>query len=182
MCSSCARHVAANHDKLCEWWFAREGNPASSCEALASLMAWCRPSPSRHRRAAFTSPTPRRRNDETSPRQITGRPRPSLEPERVRDVDGPRAVPEVQGRRPRGPRRLAPMHFHGLEVAVSHEAGVVYVPRPRLRAGGTRRRALAPPRSNRRAALGAGQRSSVERGQQQAGQERAQHGYVQYVQ
>ena len=86
-------------------------------------------------------------------------PRSSLEPERVRDVDRPRRIPKIQGRRPRGPRRLAPMHFHGLEVAVADEAGVVDVPRPRLRAGGAAGRPLRPLRAEGRAALGAGQRA-----------------------
>ena len=123
---------------------------------------------------------PGEKKTKTGPRAAYARA--GLEPERVRDVDGPRRIPEVQGRRPRGARRLPPVDLDGLEVAVADEARIVYIARPRLRAGGAAGRPLCAFRAEGRAALGAGERSSVERREQQAGQERAQHGYVQYVQ
>ena len=155
MCSSCARHVAANHDKLL-----REREPRSLVRG-GSEPHGVDPAltPSTRR---LHEPYPQEKQTKTGPRAAYARA--GLEPERVRDVDGPRAVPEVQGRRPRGARRLPPVHFHGLEVAVSHETGVVDVSRPRLRAGGAAGRPLRPLRAEGcAAALGAGQRSSVER-------------------
>ena len=108
-------------------------------------------------------PYPQEKQTKTGPRAAYARA--GLEPERVRDVDGPRAIAKIQGRRPRGARRLAPMHFDGLEVAVADEARIVYVTRPRLRAGGAAGRPFRPLRAEGRA-VGAGQRSSVERREQ----------------